>query len=144
MSQIIPIVNLTPIVVTQPTLPNPEDELADLFEIYSEYNTSKKVLNSSVNGLIPVEVNIESVVVQQFYDARVPNELQFYFVYDLGGSTSGDFQEVTYTFAASNSDGKGGEIDLSTIENVFTLLVDDDPKTSRGTTTTVRQSQSEE
>ncbi len=130
------------IIATAKSVSNPivpaagQNELAPPFQVSSTYSTSKNTLSVQTSVFLPAEITdpANQVAVQQYFDSSNPGQLQFYFVYDVVDSGSGQFQETI--FQVSN-DPNGG-VNLSKVTETFMLMCDTDPKTSRGTTTTVR------
>lgn len=125
-----------PAVVTVPILPaTSQNELPPPFQVSSSYSTKANTLTVQTSVLLPQEITDpgSSVTVQQYFDPNNSSRLQFYFVYDMADNGSGQYQEAIFKITA---DPAG--IPLGRITETFMLTCDTDPKTSRGTTTTVR------
>ncbi|MCC6702844.1 MAG: hypothetical protein IT221_15035 [Fluviicola sp.] len=129
---------VTPVLTTIEILPEtPTCELPDPLDPSAEVVDGELTFNVSV--LIPNEIAWEDVVVQQYYDDSKTNPLQFYFVYTLDGEPSGDTQ-YDLTISGLKNDASGKAIPYANIENLLNMVVNDDPKTSRGTVFPIRQS----
>jgi len=136
MSEQIQAIKVTPTIVPNAIAPATiENQLAPPFDVSPMYSTSAKALTVTTSVLIPIEIGPGSVTVQQYFDPGNASQIQFYFVYDLTKPGSGQFQEVVFQVTALQSKG----ITLSQITETLMLMCDSDPKTSRGTTTSVRQ-----
>jgi hypothetical protein len=90
-------------------------------------------LTYSCTITIPVEVNFDMVKAQQYYAGNQNKTLEFYFVYDYDGTLSGENNHYDVILTAN-----GTKAPLAIISEVFSLIENIDPKTSRGTVTTVR------
>ena len=112
--------------------PSQNPELPDPVGCDAVYNTTNKTLEYTCTIQIPVEVDINDVKGYQYYSSDNENTLEIYFVYDYTRSLSGDYNTYDVSVVALDT------IDLTKIENIFNLIENIDPKTSRGTVTTVR------
>ena len=90
-------------------------------------------LTYSCTITIPVEVNLDKVTAQQYYAGNLCKTLEFYFVYDYDGTLSGENNHYNVILTAN-----GVKAPLAIITEIFSLIENIDPKTSRGTVTTVR------
>lgn len=94
------------------------------------------VLEYACSVMIPVEVSWGDVTVFQYYGGG--STLDIYFVYDYPGTLSGDNQQYDVCVTALDKDISGQTIPLASIAEIFSLVQNKDPKTSRGTMTTVK------
>lgn len=135
MSLTAPILNLIPQPISAPILPILPNELAPPTNVSAEYSASARTLKVTATISVPKGLDPNTINLYQYFDPSNLLELQFYFVYDMTNTT--EWVEYTCPFNASNVDYSGRAIKLSSITGVTTMLKDDDPKTSRGTMTTV-------
>jgi len=128
---------VTPVLTEKEILPEtPTCELPDPIDEYASFANGELTYNVSV--LIPTEIAWEDVVVQQYYDASNANPLQFYFVYTLDGSSSGNTQH-DLSITGLKDDASSSAIPYADISSLVAMVVNDDPKTSRGTSVNIRQ-----
>lgn len=128
---------VTPVLTSRELLPEtPTCELPDPFNASAEVVNG--VLTFNVSVLIPNEIAWEDVVVQQYYDVSKRNPLQFYYVYTLDGETSGNTQ-YDLTITGLKNDASGKAIPYANIENLLNMVVNNDPKTSRGMAIPIRK-----
>lgn len=126
---------VTPTPTTKQITPLKSDNLLDPpFQNKAIYDagSAKPQLQYSCSVMLPVEIDWSQVTVYQFYAGNGSQTLEFYFVYDKGGVLSGNFKQYDLTITALDTDGNGNKIPLDTIQNVFSLIENMDPKTSRG------------
>lgn len=128
---------VTPVLTTTEILPEtPTCELPDPFNASAEVVNG--VLTFNVSVLIPNEIAWEDVVVQLYYDVSKRNALQFYYVYTLDGEPSGNTQ-YDLTITGLKNDASGKAIPYANIQNLLNMVVNDDPKTSRGMAIPIRK-----
>ena len=85
---------------------------------------------------IPVEVSLNDVSALQYFAGEKSATLEFYFVYDYDGTLSGANNSYDVILTAITT-----EAPLVQIGNIYSLIENIDPKTSRGTVTTVKPSE---
>lgn len=136
MSTTIPILNLIPQPISAPILPILPNELNPPSDVSAEYSASAKTLKVTATISVPKGIDPNTIVLYQYYDPTNLLELNFYFVYDMTNTTN-EWVEYKCPFEASNVDFSGRVIKLASVTGITTMLKDADPKTSRGTMTTV-------
>jgi hypothetical protein len=98
------------------------------------YDGARLVYSCSI--MVPVEVSLSEVEFQQFYESGA-SVINIYCVYTYKGHLSGNFTQYNVQMTALDTENDE-PISMDSIELVYSLIVNEDPKTSRGTVTTVR------
>lgn len=129
-------ISVTPELTTTVILPEtPECELEAPFDNEADVKDGALVYNCSV--MIPNELSWEDVTVKQLYDTTNREPLQFYFVYNYDG-TPESYTQYDLSITGLEEDASGNPIPYNQIANLSGMVVDQDPKTSRGTLLSVR------
>lgn len=129
---------VTPVLTSKEILPEtPVCELPEPFSTTANVINGELIFNCSVK--LPAQVKWSDVTVEQFYDASNANPLQFYFVYTFDGASSGNTQH-DLTITGLKDDESGSAIPYADINSLLGMVVNNDPKTSRGTVFPIRQS----
>lgn len=150
MSLVQSVKSVTPTNVDQPLFPSSNPTLVDPYDDGAAYDASSAAPSLTFNCTIkiPVEVSWDSLRVQQYYttnepsdqnDPNNPTTVSIYFVYDITGDESGNFNEYQVSVTLNDTNAEGQAIPFDQITNIFTLIDDLDPKTSRGTLVPVKR-----
>jgi hypothetical protein len=120
---------------TVKTVPAPsQNPLPPPFNDSAVYNQSTNMLTITASVMLP---NVENITVEQYYSREDATKLQLCITYMDTLDPLTTFFTAPLTFNALPINDTGG---LHVIKSVELILQDKDPKTSRGTVTTVAHS----
>lgn len=129
---------VTPVLTSKEILPEtPVCELPEPFSTTANFINGELIFNCSVK--LPSQVQWSDVTVEQYYDSSNANPLQFYFVYTLDGTPTGNPNQFDLAITGLKDDESGSAIPYEDISSLIAMVVNKDPKTSRGMAVGIRQ-----